>query len=333
MKISDFEYANPEFLYLLLVVPLIIIWYVIRNKVNMADLRLSETSALEATRKSWKVRMRHLPFVLKMLAIVLLIFVLARPQTTSSSRNVSVEGIDIVMTLDVSTSMLAEDFKPNRLEAAKDVAQRFISDRINDRIGLVIYAGEAFTQCPLTTDHDVMKNLFKDVKSGMIEDGTAIGDGLATAVNRLKDSDAISKIIILLTDGENNAGSISPEDAAEIAKLYGIRVYTIGIGSKGTAPYPYQDLWGRKQYQNVEVKIDEELMQNIAEVTDGKYYRATGNKRLEMIYEEIEKLEKSKIEVTEFSHKHEEFLPFALIALLLLALDFILRSTVLKTIP
>jgi Ca-activated chloride channel family protein len=333
MKISDFEYANPEFLYLLLVVPLIIIWYVIRNKVNMADLRLSETSALEATRKSWKVRMRHLPFVLKMLAIVLLIFVLARPQTTSSSRNVSVEGIDIVMTLDVSTSMLAEDFKPNRLEAAKDVAQRFISDRINDRIGLVIYAGEAFTQCPLTTDHDVMKNLFKDVKSGMIEDGTAIGDGLATAVNRLKDSDAISKIIILLTDGENNAGSISPEDAAEIAKLYGIRVYTIGIGSKGAAPYPYQDLWGRKQYQNVEVKIDEELMQNIAEVTDGKYYRATGNKRLEMIYEEIEKLEKSKIEVTEFSHKHEEFLPFALIALLLLALDFILRSTVLKTIP
>ncbi len=325
-------FANSEYLYLLILIIPLVVWYVMRNKVNMAAMSFSETSSFETTRKSWRLWLRHSPFVLKTLAFILLIFALARPQSTSSSQSVSVEGIDIVMALDVSTSMLAEDFKPNRLEAAKDVAQKFISDRINDRIALVIYAGESFTQCPLTTDHDVMKNLFKDVKSGMIEDGTAIGEGLATAINRLKDSDAVSKIIILLTDGENNAGAISPEDAAEIAKLYGIRVYTIGIGSKGTAPYPFQDVWGRKQYQDIEVKIDEELLQNIAQTTDGKYYRATGNKKLELIYEEIEKLEKSKIEVTEFSRTGEEFLPFALLALIFLVTDVILRATVLRTI-
>jgi len=228
--------------------------------------------------------------------------------------------------------MLAEDFNPNRLEAAKKVAEDFVAGRPNDRVGLVIFSGETFTQCPLTTDHSVLLNLFKDVKSGMIEDGTAIGDGLATAVNRLKESKAISKVIILLTDGENNMGALDPISAAEIAELYGIRVYTIGVGTLGTAPYPVQTPFG-KQYQNIEVKIDEPMLNDIASMTDGKYFRATDNKKLEEIYHEIDELEKSKIDVTEFRKKNEEFLPLVLVAALLFLLELFLRNTVFRTVP
>ena len=227
--------------------------------------------------------------------------------------------------------MLAEDLKPNRLEASKNVAIDFISKRINDRLGLVIFSGESFTQCPLTTDHNVLINLFKDVKSGMVEDGTAIGMGLATAVNRLKDSDAISKVIILLTDGVNNKGVVAPFTAAEIAKKFGIRVYTIGVGSKGFAPYPFQTPFG-VQYQDVEVQIDEETLQNIATVTDGKYFRATNNSKLKEIYKDIDKLEKSKIEITEFHKRSEEFTKFAIPALIILIFGFVLEKTYLKQI-
>ena len=232
--------------------------------------------------------------------------------------------------MDISGSMLAEDLKPNRLEASKEVAMDFISKRANDRVGLVIFSGESFTQCPLTTDHNVLINLFKDVKSGMVEDGTAIGMGLATAVNRLKESDAISKVIILLTDGVNNKGVVAPFTAAEIAKKFGIRVYTIGVGTEGYAPYPFQTPFGI-QYQDVEVQIDEETLQNIATVTDGKYFRATNNSKLKEIYKDIDKLEKSKIEVTEFHKRSEEFNKFAIPALLLLVLGFILDKNLFKT--
>jgi len=274
----------------------------------------------------------HLPFILKMLALALLIVAIARPQTSSKRQDVSVEGIDIVMALDVSTSMLAQDLKPDRLEASKKVAIDFIKQRPNDRIGLVVFAGEAFTQCPLTTDHTVLDNLFKDVKSGMIEDGTAIGDGLATAISRLKDSQAISKVIILLTDGVSNMGALDASSAAEIAKIYGIRVYTIGVGSLGTAPYPVQTPFGI-QTKQMEVKIDEPLLKQIAAMTDGKYFRATSNKKLQEIYAAIDKLEKSKIDVTVFSKKSEEFHIWALAALIIFLLMIVLKYTWLKNLP
>jgi len=235
------------------------------------------------------------------------------------------------MALDVSGSMLARDLKPDRLEASKAVASTFIEDRPNDRIGLVIFSGETFTQVPLTTDHAILLNMFKDIKSGMIEDGTAIGDGLATAVSRIKDSRAISKVVILLTDGVNNAGSVDPMTAAEIAKVFGIRVYTIGVGSLGTAPYPVQTPFGI-QLRDMKVEIDEALLQNIASQTDGRYFRATSNKKLEEIYQEIDQLERSKIEVTEFKRKHEKFLPLALLAFSLLIAEFILRQTIFKSV-
>jgi Ca-activated chloride channel family protein len=271
-------------------------------------------------------------FVFRILAVTLLILALARPQSSLSTKDVSIEGIDIVMALDVSTSMLAQDLKPDRLEAAKAVASEFIKGRPNDRVGLVIFSGETFTQVPLTTDHSILENMFKDIKSGMIEDGTAIGDGLATSVNRLKESQAISKVVILITDGVNNAGSVDPLSAAEIAKLYGVRIYTIGVGSMGTAPYPVQTPFGI-QYQNMEVQIDEALLQEVAKATEGMYFRATSNRKLEEIYREIDELEKSKIDVTEFKKKKEEFLPLAIAAILLLILEFLLRNTIFRTIP
>jgi Ca-activated chloride channel family protein len=267
-----------------------------------------------------------------MLVVGLLVVVLARPQSTSSWQDVTAEGIDIVMAIDISGSMLAEDFKPNRLEAAKKVAQTFIGNRPNDRLGLVVFAGESFTQCPLTTDHSVILNLFNDVKSGMLEDGTAIGMGLATSIKRLKDSEAISKVVILLTDGDNNSGSIAPGTAAEIAKEFGIRVYTIGVGTKGMAPMPYQGPFGRTQYQDVEVKINEELLTRIADMTGGQYFRATDNSSLEAVYTEIDELEKSKIDVTEYRKRKEEFLPFAILALTLLGIEVLLKQTVLRSI-
>ncbi|MBU2557832.1 MAG: VWA domain-containing protein [Bacteroidetes bacterium] len=324
-------FANPDFLYGLLVVPLALVWYFFRKNKQQAYVQFSDTTLFSSFKTSWKVYFRHSLFALRWLAITLLIISLARPQTSSSKQNMTIEGIDIILSLDVSGSMLARDLKPDRLEASKDVAREFIQKRPNDRIGLVIFSGETFTQVPLTTDHSVLKNMFTDIKSGMIEDGTAIGDGLATAVSRLRDSKAISKVVILLTDGVNNAGSVDPMTAAEIAKVFGIRVYTIGVGSYGTAPYPVQTPFGI-QLRDMKVEIDEALLQDIAVQTDGKYFRATSNKKLEEIYQEIDQLERSKIDVTEFKRKHEEFIPLALLALGLLLLEFILRQTVLRSV-
>lgn len=326
------KWANPEYLYILLVIPLLITWYWFKNKKNTADLRFSGLQMFNEIKPSPKTWLIHSLFILRMLAIGLIIVALARPQSISTKQNISIEGIDIVMTIDVSGSMLARDFKPDRLEAAKNVADEFISRRPNDRVSLVIFSGEAFTQVPLTTDHTMISNIFNEVQSGMIEDGTAIGDGLATSVSRLKDSDAISKVIILITDGVNNSGSVDPISAAEIASMFGIRVYTIGIGSMGMAPYPVQTPFGI-QMQQMKVQIDEELLQKIASMTEGKYYRADNNKKLKEIYKEIDTLEKSKIDVQEFRKKHEAFLPFALLALALFSLEIILRYLVFRRIP
>ncbi|MBL4587514.1 MAG: VWA domain-containing protein, partial [Flavobacteriales bacterium] len=299
---------------------------------NRAEFRYSGIANIKNAASTVKAKLIHLPFVFRMAAVALLIAVLARPQSTSSWQDSTTKGIDIVMALDISSSMLAEDLKPNRLEASKKVAKTFMANRPNDRLGLVVFAGESFTQCPLTTDHSVILNLFADVKSGMLQDGTAIGMGLATSVKRLKGSEAISKVVILLTDGENNSGSIAPATAAEIAKEFGIRVYTVGVGTRGLARMPFPGRFGGTQYQDVEVKINEELLTRIADMTGGKYFRATDNASLEEIYTEIDELEKSKIDVTEYRKRKEEYLPYALAALLLLACEVLLRQTVLRSI-
>ena len=328
---NNYTFVNSEFFYLLLIPLAILIWYILKHKSISSVILFSNTQSIK-TKPTKKQRLRHLPYLLKIIALVLLIIAIARPQSSTNWQESTTEGIDIVLAMDISGSMLAQDLKPDRLEASKNVAMDFISKRISDRIGLVIFAGESFTQCPLTTDHNVLINLFKDVKSGMIEDGTAIGMGLATAVNRLKDSKAISKVIILLTDGVNNSGMVPPVTAAEIAEKFGIRVYTIGVGTEGFAPYPFQTPFGI-QYQEVEVKIDENTLQDIATLTDGKYFRATNNNSLKEIYKDIDALEKSKIEITEFHKRSEEFLNFALSALGLLLISFILKITYLKQIP
>ena len=328
---TNIAFVNPEYFYLLFLISGIGTWYFLQRKRIQSDILFSDTAGIESV-KTLKNNLIHLPFILKLLAGALLTISLARPQSTSSWEDTTTEGIDIILSMDISGSMLAEDLKPNRLEASKNVALDFISKRVNDRIGLVVFSGESFTQCPLTTDHNVLINLFKDIKSGMIADGTAIGMGLATAVNRLKDSKAISRVIILLTDGVNNQGLVAPLTAAEIAQKFGIRVYTIGVGTEGYAPYPFQTPFG-VHYQDIEVQIDEKTLQDISTITDGKYFRATNNKSLTQIYEDINKLEKSKIETTEYHKRKEEFLPFALLALLFLCLSIILKTTFLKSIP
>ncbi len=330
--LSGITFANPGFLYLLIVLPLLGGWYWYKLFNNSPGFQVSTTSGFYGTRRTWRQYLIHILFAFRILGMALLIVALARPQSTTQSRNVNIEGIDIVMALDVSSSMLAQDLRPDRLEAAKDVASDFIEGRPDDRIGLVIFSGESFTQSPLTSDHSMIRNLFKDIKSGMIEDGTAIGDGMATSINRLKDSEAISKVIILITDGVNNSGSIDPLSAAEIARMYGIRIYTIGVGTIGTAPYPVQTPYGI-QYQNMEVKIDEASLQEVAELTGGRFFRATSNRKLQEIYEEIDQLEKSKIDVTEFTRRHEEFLPLILLALGLFILEILFRNTIFRTIP
>ena len=329
---SNIEFANPGFLYLLVLVPLMAAWYLFRRGKSIPTMQVSSTEVFESTPRSIRHYLYHGMFIFRILAISLLIIAFARPQTSLKRQNVSIEGIDIVLGLDISGSMLAQDLKPDRLEAAKKVSDDFFKGRPNDRIGLVVFAGEAFTQCPLTTDHVIIEEMLDDIKSGIIQDGTAIGDGLATAINRLKESQAISKVIILLTDGQNNAGSIAPLSAAEIAKIYGIRIYTIGVGTIGYAPYPVQTPFG-VQYQNIEVKIDEDLLRQVANMTDGKYFRATDNSRLKEVYQEIDQLEKSKIDVTEFRKKHEEFLNLAIFALLLLSLETLSRFTLFRNIP
>lgn len=330
--IKGITFANPHLLYFLLLIPLLVAWYIYRLKKNNADIQISSFDGFGNGIKSVRLYFYHGLFILKLIAIVLIIIAIARPQSSLNRQDISIEGIDIVLAVDVSGSMLARDFSPDRLEASKEVAMEFIDGRPNDRIGLVIFSGETFTQCPLTSDHAVLKTLFQDIKSGMIEDGTAIGDGLATAVNRLKTSKAISKVVILLTDGVNNMGSLDPLSAAEIAKLFGIRIYTIGVGTTGMAPYPVQTPFGI-QLQNMEVKIDETLLREVSRLTDGKYFRATSTVKLRQIYQEIDKLEKSKIDVTEFRKKKEEYLVLALIALALLAIEVLLRNTLFKNIP
>ena len=325
-------FANPEFLYGLIIIIPMIIWYVLKDEKSHASIQVSSLRAFKSTPYTFKHFLRHFLFGLRVLVVAMLIVILARPQSTNNWEDKTTEGIDIVIALDISSSMLARDFKPDRLEASKDVAVEFISGREDDRIGLVIFSGESFTQCPLTTDHAVLINLFQDIKQGMIEDGTAIGMGLATAVNRLKESEAKSKVIILLTDGVNNRGSIDPITAAQIAVNFGIRVYTVGVGRNGFAPYPVQTMFGI-QYQSREVEIDEETLKQISQITDGKYFRATNNQKLIDIYKEIDKLEKSKVEVKKFSSKNDEFLPLALIVALLLVFDIVMKNAVLRTIP
>jgi Ca-activated chloride channel homolog len=329
---ENIVFANPEFLFGLIVFVPIIVWYVLKDKNSYATMQISSLRAFDKAPFSYRHLLKHIEFAFRMGTIGLIIIALARPQSTNNWEDISTEGIDIVIALDVSGSMLAMDFEPNRIEACKDVAIEFISGRPNDRIGLVVFSGESYTQCPLTTDYAVLVNLVRDIKQGMIEDGTAIGSGLANAVNRLKESNAKSKTIILLTDGVNNMGSIDPITAANIATQYNIKVYTIGVGRNGTAPYPVQTIFGI-QYQQMEVEIDEEILKEISRITGGKYYRATNKKKLAEIYDEIDQLEKTKIEVRKFSNKKDEFFPLIAWAVVLLSLALFIKYVYLKSIP
>ncbi|MDY6800944.1 MAG: VWA domain-containing protein [Bacteroidota bacterium] len=325
-------FANPNLLYLLLLIIPIIIWYILKHQSINASIQVSTLKGIGDKHFTYKHILRHVMFAFRVIALSFLIIAIARPQSTLSWKNEKTEGIDIVLALDISSSMLARDFEPDRLEASKDLAIQFINGRRNDRMGLVVFSGESFTQCPLTTDHNVLINLFRDIESGIIEDGTAIGMGLATAVNRLKDSKSPSKVIILLTDGVNNAGTIAPVTAAELAQTFGIKVYTIGVGSMGQAPYPVNTPYG-VQLRNMPVEIDEELLEDIAQLTGGRYFRATNNAKLKQIYEEIDQMEKIEIEVKEYTQKKEEFLVFVLVAAALLLAEVILRHTLLRQIP
>ena len=331
------DFANKEYLLLLLLIIPYIIWYVMYRKKTEPTLRMSDTFAFRYAPKSWKVKLMPLSMLLRLLVFVMIVMVLARPQTRNSWDSKTVEGIDIMLAMDVSTSMLAEDLRPNRIEAAKQVASEFIIGRPNDNIGLAIFAGESFTQCPMTTDHASLLNLLQNVRTdiaarGLIEDGTAIGMGLANAVSRLKDSKAKSKVVILLTDGSNNRGDISPSTAAEIAKSLGIRVYTIGVGTNKVAPYP-MPVAGGVQYVNVPVEIDTKTLSEIASITEGDFYRATNTNELRKIYKEIDQLEKSKLNVKTFSKRYEAYQPFALVAVLALLLEILLRVTIFRRIP
>jgi len=326
------NFVHPlYFLLLLLLIPMIG-WYIYKLRKSQASIQLSSIEGFDDAPKTFRVYLRHVPFILRIGAVTFLIIALARPQTMDKWSSTTTEGIDIVMSLDISSSMLAMDLQPNRLEAAKEVAASFINGRPNDNIGLVIFAKESFTQCPLTLDHAVLLNLLKDVKCGMLEDMTAIGHGLATAVSRLKESKAKSKVIILLTDGSNNAGEIAPMTAAEIAKTFGVRVYTIAVGTNGQAPYPAQTAMGTKIIQ-IPVEIDEKILTQIAQLTGGQYFRATNNRALQEIYREIDQMEKMKISTQEYSKKYEEYAYFAGIALALFLLELLLRYALLRNIP
>ncbi len=329
---ANMTFANPELLLLLLFVPALSVWYWYRLKSKESDVRYSTLQPFAEVRSTNRERLRHLPFLLRMIVLSLVIIALARPQSTSKGENVYSEGIDIVLAIDISGSMLAEDFQPNRIEAAKNVAQDFISGRTNDRIGLVIFSGESFTQCPLTVDYTVLKSLIKPLKSGMIEDGTAIGLGLANSVNRLKDSKAKSKVIILLTDGVNNRGEIDPITAAQIAQSFGIRVYTVGVGTIGEAPYPVPTAFGTR-YQMMPTDVDEKTLREIAQMTDGKYFRATDNRKLKSIYQEIDQLEKTRIEVRSYRRYSELFYSFIFVSLFLVIADVGLSNTFLRKLP
>ena len=330
--IPRIAFENPWLLWLLLLLPLLILFHIFFHRRKQNQLRHSSFADFTGYTPTLRQRFGFLPFLFRLLAVAAVIIALARPQSSSGGQNVTTEGIDMVMALDISTSMLAEDLKPNRIEAAKKVAQQFIDNRPNDRIGLVIFSGESFTQCPITSDHAVIRNLMQGIESGMLADGTAIGDGLATAVNRIKASRSKSKVIILLTDGVNNVGFLDPLTAGDIAKAFNVRVYTIGVGTQGLAPYPQKTPFG-VQYQNVPVDIDEGVLKQIANETGGKYFRATNTASLKEVYAEIDKMEKTKILVTEFRNKTEEFYPLVLLALALLLLESVFKYTVFKSLP
>lgn len=326
------EFLHPNYLYLLLLVIPLIAWYILRLSKTQASFKLASTSAFGGMKSGFKVYMRHLPFALRIIAIALIIIVIARPQSVNSWEETESKGIDIVLALDISSSMLAQDLKPDRMQAAKKVAAEFITDRPNDNIGLVIFSGESFTQCPLTTDHKVLLNLLNEVDFGMIEDGTAIGLGLATSVNRLKNSGSDSRVVILLTDGTNNSGQIAPLTAADLARSYGIRVYTVGVGTKGMAPTPMNTPYGVRM-QNMPVDIDEKTLTEIAAMTGGQYFRAQDTEGLRRVYDEIDEMEKYLISVQNVTRHRELFLPFALAALGLILLELLLRRTWLRSIP
>lgn len=327
------ELAHPQYLWLFLIFIPLIAWYIIKHRNAHPALEVSTTLPYARLPRSFKEYLIHLLFILRLAAIGCVIIVLARPQTRDSWRTSSTEGTDIILALDISTSMLARDFKPDRFEAAKDVATKFVSGRETDNIGVVIFAGESFTAVPMTTDRALLTNYINSIKMGMIEDGTAIGDGLATAINRIKDGKAKSKSIILLTDGSNNTGVVAPVTAAEIAKKYGIKVYTIGVGRNGTAPMPQQNYFGGIDYVNMPVVIDEATLKNIASTTGGKYFRATGNTVLKEIFAEIDRLEKTQMDVKHFSHTEDNYMLWAWLAIGLFVLELLLRHTVLRTIP
>ncbi|MEI8272621.1 MAG: VWA domain-containing protein [Paludibacter sp.] len=325
-------FHNPEYLFLLLLLVPVVFWYIWEMQKSDASLQISSHRSLLKFPPSRKIKFRHSLFVLRTLAMACIIIALARPQASNSWRTQNTEGIDIMMTLDLSGTMMAEDLKPNRLEAAKAVASEFILARPGDNIGLVVFARQSFTQCPLTIDHAVLINLFNSVHYGLIDDGTAIGLGLANAVNRIKDSKAKSKVIILLTDGSNNCGDIAPITAAEIAKTFGVRIYTIGVGTRGIVNIPVPTPMG-VQYQQMQSEFDSKSLQDIANLTGGKYYNATDNRKLRLIYQDIDKLEKTKISVQQYSKKEEQFYVFALLAFILLSFEILLRNTIFRRIP
>ena len=325
-------FASPGFLYLLLGAPLLVFWYIRRHRAVSSSLRFSTLRPFQQIKPTLRERLRHVPFVLRMVLVVAVIVALARPQKTSDTSTVYAEGIDIVLLVDISTSMLAEDFQPNRIQAAKDVALNFIDGRTNDRIGLVIFAGQSFTQCPMTLDYRVLKDLLRQVKPGMVEDGTAIGMGIAQGVNRIKDSQAKSKVMILLTDGVNNRGEIDPITAGQLAQSFGIRIYAIGVGTVGEAPYPVQTPFGVR-YQNIPVDVDEKTLKAIADITQGEYFRATNNRALKQIYAQIDAMEKTRIEVRSYRSYAELFYPWAAAGLSLAVLEFLLRRTLLRKSP
>ena len=330
-----FTFANPNLLFLFVLIPILVFWYFRRNKKRFGTLRYSNLGVVKSVEKfSMKKKYRHLPFILRLLAISLLIFCFARPQSSHTEEEVITEGVDIVLALDISSSMLAEDFKPNnRLEAAKLVAKDFIQGRKNDRIGMVVFAAKSFTQCPLTLDYGILLNFIDEVESGMIEDGTAIGMAIANAANRLRDSKAKSKIVILLTDGQNNKGQLDPITAAKVAQAFDIRIYTVGVGKRGTALYPVDDPIFGKRYVQMPVQIDEKTLKEVAKITKGSYYRATDKESLDKIFQEIDQLEKTKIEIKQFARFKELFSTYLFMALGLIVVEVVLTNTKFRKIP
>lgn len=327
------QLAHPEYLWLLLLLIPLLAWYIWKQRTLHPSMEMSTLSPFARIGRPLRGWLVHLLFVLQLGVIACVIVILARPQTRDSWNTSRVEGTDIVLALDISTSMLARDFKPDRFEAAKEVASRFVAGRDGDNIGVVIFAAESFTALPMTTDRSTVANYINDIKMGMLQDGTAIGDGLATSINRIKEGKAKSKSIILLTDGSNNTGNVAPRTAAEIARQLGIKVYTIGIGTNGTAPYPQENMFGRIEYVNLPVVIDEATLRSIAETTGGKYFRATGNNVLREIFSEIDSLEKTKMDTRNFTATEDYYMPWAIAALALFSLIVLLRYTLLRTIP